>query len=54
MCTPGLAGYTAAMEETPICASVERDLDLSVDDLVTSVGTTTPGTKPASAGPAAS
>jgi hypothetical protein len=24
------------MEETPICASVERDLDVSVDELVTS------------------
>ena len=24
------------MEETPICASVERDLDLSVDELITS------------------
>lgn len=30
------AGNVAAMEETPICASVERDLDLSVDELVTS------------------
>ena len=29
-------GNVAAMEETPICASVERDLDLSVDELVTS------------------
>lgn len=24
------------MEETPICASVERDLQLSIDELVTS------------------
>ena len=28
-------GNVAPMEETPICASVERDLDLSVDELVT-------------------
>ena len=27
-------GNVAAMEDTPICASVERDLDLSVDELV--------------------
>lgn len=41
------------MEETPICASVERDLDLSVDDLVTSVGPVAAG-KPAPSDPAAS
>jgi hypothetical protein len=27
------------MEETPICASVERDLNLSVDELTRSTGT---------------
>jgi hypothetical protein len=27
------------MEETPICASVERDLHLSIDELVESSGT---------------
>jgi len=27
------------MEETPICASVERDLELSVDELTASAGT---------------
>lgn len=27
------------MEETPICDSVERDLDLTVDEITASVGT---------------
>ncbi len=34
---PGHPGNPAAMEDTPICASVERDLDLSVDELTTYV-----------------
>lgn len=29
------------MEETPICASVERDLRLSVDELLISTGSAT-------------
>ncbi|GAA1148147.1 hypothetical protein GCM10009606_28580 [Nocardioides aquiterrae] len=33
-------GTVMPMEETPICASVERDLDLSVDELVTSTAST--------------
>ena len=43
-------GNEPAMEETPICASVERDLDLSVDELVTSTAPAAPavpdGAKP--------
>lgn len=37
------------MEETPICASVERDLDLSVDELMSSVGIAMPAAEPAAA-----
>ncbi len=33
------SGNAPRMEETPICASVERDLQLSVDELTASVGT---------------
>ncbi len=32
-------GYPPGMNETPICASVERDLQMSVDELTASQGT---------------
>ncbi len=35
------------METTPICASVEKDLDLKVDELVTSTTTVEPDPTPA-------
>jgi hypothetical protein len=39
-------GYGRRMEETPICASVERDLNLDVEDLIAGV---VPETTPPSA-----
>ncbi len=40
-------GYRPNMEETPICASVERDLDIDVEELVAGVvPETTPPTAP--------
>lgn len=36
--TPGNRGTLPVMEETPICDSVERDLEISVDELTASVG----------------
>jgi hypothetical protein len=38
------------MEETPICASVEKDLEITVDELVTGTSVTAPGS-PAPAEP---
>lgn len=35
-------GNGAPMEETPICASVERDLELSVDELIAATAPATP------------
>ncbi|HEU5036584.1 MAG TPA: hypothetical protein VFT70_06260 [Nocardioides sp.] len=40
------------MEETPICASVERDLDLSVDELITSTAPATAAPDTATQAPA--
>jgi hypothetical protein len=43
-------GYDRTMEETPICASVEKDLEITVDELVTGTSVASPNS-PAPAEP---
>ena len=38
-CESSWRGYGLTMEETPICASVERDLDIDVDELTSGAAT---------------
>lgn len=40
------------MEETPICASVEKDLHITVDELVTGTAVTAPQPRTATTAPA--
>lgn len=40
-------GYLPRMEDTPICASVEKDLDITVDELVTGTAVTATPPPPA-------